>query len=142
MLTHNSPSKIATRSGYVILIITGLIAVTTVYASQGGSPRGEKAGATSQLPDTSLKAADICPNSRATMAEIKYPAAARAAGIQGNVLIDFTVSANGDVKNIAVVSTPNPNFDNEVIESVRKFKCSGQGRDVQVRVPFTFKLAG
>ena len=75
------------------------------------------------------------------MAEMKYPAAARAAGIQGDVLIDFTVSANGDVKNITVKSTPNPDFDNEAIETVRKFKCNSPGRDVQVRVPFAFKLA-
>ena len=41
MLTHHSPSKIANRTGNALLVITGLIAAATVYAAQGGSPRGE-----------------------------------------------------------------------------------------------------
>ena len=140
MLAHRSPSKIVSRTGNAILVMTGLIAAATVYAAQGDSSSAEAGAADTQAPEPNLKAAVICPNSQTVRAEIRYPAAARTDRIQGQVLIDFTVAANGDVKNVEVKSTPIPVLDNEAIAAVRKFKCNGQGRDTRVRVPFSFVL--
>ena len=139
MLANHRPSKIALRIGGGILVFTGLIAAATVYAAQGG-PTGGNADAAARAPDNNLKASALCPNSQAVRTEIRYPALAHTERIQGEILIDFTVAANGDIKDIEVKSIPIPVLDDASIEAVRKFKCEGQGRDVRMRMPFSFRL--
>ena len=81
-----------------------------------------------------------CPNSQAIRTEIKYPAAARKDGIQGDVLVEFTVAINGEIKDVDVKSSSNRVFNSVSVNAVRQFKCNGQGREVRVQVPFSFKL--
>ena len=81
-----------------------------------------------------------CPNSQQIRTEIKYPAAARKDGIQGDVLIEFTVAVNGEIKDVDVKSSSNRVFNSVSVNAVRSFKCNGQGREVRVQVPFSFKL--
>lgn len=81
-----------------------------------------------------------CPNSREVRAEIKYPAQARKDGIEGDVLIEFTVTTSGEIKDIEVKSSSNRVFNSASINATRAFKCIGQGRDVRVSVPYSFKL--
>ena len=82
-----------------------------------------------------------CPNSQQIRTDIQYPAQARKDGLQGEVLIEFTVAANGEIKDIDVKSSSNRAFNSASINAVRKFKCNAQGRDVRVSVPFSFKLS-
>ena len=81
-----------------------------------------------------------CPNSQQIRTEIKYPAAARKDGIQGEVLVEFTVATNGEIKDVDVKSSSNRVFNSVSVNAVRQFKCNAQGRDVRVQVPFSFKL--
>lgn len=81
-----------------------------------------------------------CPNSQAIRQEVKYPAQARKDGLQGEVLIEMTISATGEVKDVEVKSSTNRAFNSVSISASRQFKCNGQGRDVRVQVPFSFKL--
>ena len=81
-----------------------------------------------------------CPNSQQIRTEIKYPAAARKDGIQGEVLVEFTVAVNGEIKDVDVKSSSNRVFNSVSVNAVRQFKCNGQGKDVRVSVPFSFKL--
>jgi protein TonB len=81
-----------------------------------------------------------CPNSQQVRTEIKYPAAARKDGIQGDVLVEFTVAVNGEIKDVDVKSSSNRVFNSVSVNAVRQFKCNGQGREVRVQVPFSFKL--
>ena len=81
-----------------------------------------------------------CPNSQTIRSEIKYPAAARKDGIQGEVLVEFTVAVNGEIKDVDVKSSTNRVFNSVSVNAVRQFKCNGQGREVRVQVPFSFKL--
>ena len=81
-----------------------------------------------------------CPNSQTIRSEIKYPAAARKDGIQGEVLVEFTVAVNGEIKDVDVKSSSNRVFNSVSVNAVRQFKCNGQGREVRVQVPFSFKL--
>ncbi len=81
-----------------------------------------------------------CPNSQSVRSEIKYPAAARKDGIQGDVLVEFTVAVNGEIKDVDVKSSSNRVFNSVSVNAVRQFKCNGQGREVRVQVPFSFKL--
>ncbi len=82
-----------------------------------------------------------CPNSREVRAEIKYPMQARKDGIEGEVLIEFTVATNGEIKDIDVKSSSNRVFNSAAINATRLFRCNGQGRDVRVQVPYSFKLS-
>ena len=81
-----------------------------------------------------------CPNSQAIRQDIKYPVQARKDGLQGEVLIEMTIAANGEVKDVLVKSSSNRAFNSVSISASRQFKCNGQGRDVTVQVPFSFKL--
>ena len=81
-----------------------------------------------------------CPNSQTIRQDIKYPVQARKDGLQGDVLIEFTVAANGEIKDIEVKSSSNRAFNSVSINATRQFKCSAQARDVRVQVPYSFKL--
>ena len=81
-----------------------------------------------------------CPNSQQIRTEIAYPARAKREELEGNVLIEFTVAADGAIKDIDIKSSSDPVFNNVSINAVRQFKCNAQGRDVRVSVPFVFKL--
>lgn len=82
-----------------------------------------------------------CPNSQEIRANIKYPPQAQRDGVQGEVVIEFTVTASGDIKDEKVVSSSNRLFNNVSLNATRQFKCKGQGADVRVTVPYSFKLA-
>jgi periplasmic protein TonB len=87
-----------------------------------------------------VSAGVACPNSRTLQADIKYPPQARKDGLDGDVLIEFTLTASGEVKDIEVKSSSNRVFNNVSIATVRQFSCTAQGRDVRVQAPFSFKL--
>ena len=81
-----------------------------------------------------------CPNSQEIRTNIKYPVQARKDGLQGEVLIEMTIAANGEVKDVEVKSSTNRAFNSVSISASKQFKCNGQGRDVRVQVPYSFKL--
>lgn len=81
-----------------------------------------------------------CPNSQSIRSEIKFPMQARKDGIEGEVVVAFTVAANGEIKDIEVKSSTNRVFNSVSINATRQFKCNAQGRDVRVEVPYSFKL--
>jgi len=72
-----------------------------------------------------------CPNSQEIRTNIKYPVQARKDGLQGEVLIEMTIAANGEVKDVDVKSSTNRAFNSVAIAASRQFKCTGQGRDVR-----------
>ena len=65
---------------------------------------------------------------------------ARREGLQGEVVAQFLVAAKGEIRNINIVSSSNRAFNNAVMNAVKQFSCVGQGREVTVEVPFSFKL--
>lgn len=87
-----------------------------------------------------IQVAVACPNSQKIRAGINYPTRARRDGLEGNVLIEFTVAADGAIKDIDIKNTTDRVFNDVSINAVKQFKCNAQGRDVRVTVPFAFKL--
>lgn len=82
-----------------------------------------------------------CPNFKATLQnELKYPLQARKDGIEGEVLLEFTVASSGEIRDVEVKSSTNRVFNNPSINTVKQFRCQGQGRDVRVQVPIAYKL--
>lgn len=81
-----------------------------------------------------------CPNSQKIRAEIQYPMQARREGLSGEVTVKFIVTSRGEIKDPQVISSSNRIFNNVSLSAVRQFNCVGQGVDVAVEVPFSFKL--
>jgi len=82
-----------------------------------------------------------CPTYAKAMGDVAFPREALKQGLEkGEAVIQFTVGANGEVKDIKAVSG-HPIFARNSIRIVQnEFKCVGQGRDVVVRVPFIYKV--
>ena len=92
-------------------------------------------------PPAITRAAEVaCPNSREVQASMLYPAQARRSGIQGDVIARFVVGANGSIRDIAIISSTSQTLDRAVINAVAQFRCVGQGQDIVVEAPFSFKL--
>lgn len=85
-------------------------------------------------------AAVACPNSREVQANMVYPAPARRSGIQGDVIARFVVGANGSIRDIAIISSTSQTLNLAAINAVAQFRCVGQGQDIVVEAPFSFKL--
>ena len=75
------------------------------------------------------------------MGDAGFPREAARQGIdKGEALIQFTLSANGEIKDVKALRATHPIFARNSIRIVSEYKCQGQGRDVVVQVPFGYKL--
>lgn len=77
----------------------------------------------------------------------QYPADMRAAGITGEVVVDFLVDTNGDVQKAYAARSSQREFESAAVDAVNKWKFKpGQktGRDVNthMQVPIVFSLDG
>jgi TonB family protein len=79
---------------------------------------------------------------------IEYPRFDRQNGSEGTVLLTFTVTKYGTVKNIKVIRSVTPTIDAEAIKVLQKSKdwlpgiYFGRQADAQFTVPLVFKLSG
>ena len=78
---------------------------------------------------------------------VRYPAAAQQAGIQGKVEVEFTVKKDGSVSDIKVIRSVNPELDAEavrVISAMPKWKPGeqrGTPVDARFEMPIVFRLS-
>ncbi len=83
----------------------------------------------------------VCPNYVQVMQSIVYPREALLDGIEGEVLIEFTVTGSGEIKNVEIKSSTNRIFNRAALAAVQgKLTCQGQGQDVRVQAPVSFKI--
>ena len=79
---------------------------------------------------------------------IKYPTMAMENNIQGRVVVQFVVTKTGDIGEVKVIRSKDPDLDKEavrVVKSLPKFipgKMNGQAVNVWYTLPITFKLQG
>ena len=86
-------------------------------------------------------AAVACSNYSTKMGEAGFPREAIRQGIEkGEALIQFTLTAAGEIKDVKVLSSTHPVFARNSVRIVSEYTCAGQGRDVIVQVPFGYKL--
>lgn len=78
---------------------------------------------------------------------IEYPYKMRDARIQGTVVIECNVSANGKLKDFKVINSVAPEFDNEVIQVLKTTdgkwnpgKVNGNPADMKTEISVTFYL--
>lgn len=75
---------------------------------------------------------------------IEYPQSAIKDGIEGNVIVNFTVASDGKVTDVKVVKGVREDLDNAAIEVIKKspkWNPAKPGGDASVNVPVTFKLS-
>ena len=130
--TFVPPPEVQIQAPVTVPVISNVTAVAPpVYA-----PPAPPAPTAVAVPSVGV----ACPNSQEIRKEIKYPPQARKDGLQGEVLIEFTLTASGEIKDIDIKSSTNRAFNSASISATRQFKCNAQARDVRVQVPYSFKL--
>jgi len=74
----------------------------------------------------------------------QYPLDLRQAGIDGEVVVQFLVDAKGNVRNVKIIRSTNPGFDENVLRAVRTWRFEPGKKNgkkvttrVQVPIPFT-----
>jgi protein TonB len=92
-------------------------------------------------PPAPVSAAVVCSNFSTAMGDAGFPREAVRQGIEkGEALIQFTLSATGEIKDVKVLKSTHPIFARNSMRVVSEYKCQGQGRDVLVQVPFGYKM--
>ena len=90
---------------------------------------------------TTASAGVVCSNYATVMGDVAFPREAQRQGIErGDATIQFTLSANGEIRDIKALRSSHQIFARSSIRIVSEYKCQGQGRDVVVTVPFSYKL--
>ena len=112
----------------------------TVAPSDAAPTTARPTSIGNDIPATVPTLGAACPNAQSIRETIRYPALARRAGLQGDVLARFIVSAAGGIRNFEIVQSSNRVFNSTVAEAVKQFQCVAQAQDVAVEVPFTFRL--
>ena len=88
-----------------------------------------------------MSAGVVCSNYQAVMGDAAFPREATRLGLErGEALVQFTLSATGEVKDIKVLRSSHAIFARNSVRLVGEYKCQGQGREVTVQVPFGYKL--
>ena len=88
-----------------------------------------------------VSAGVVCSNFTAVMGDVAYPRDAQRQNIEkGDALVQFTLTASGEVKDIKALRSSHQIFARNSIRIVGEYKCQGQGREVTVQVPFSYKI--
>ena len=81
-----------------------------------------------------------CTNYATAMGANAFPGEAIRKGFdRGTAVIRFTVSATGEIKDLTPVSSSNSIFARAAMETIKGFKCVGQGRDILFEIPFSYR---
>ena len=75
----------------------------------------------------------------------QYPLDLRQAGINGEVVVQFLVDSKGSVRNVKVMRSTNPGFDESVLRAVRTWrfepgKKNGKAVTTRVQIPIPFNI--
>ena len=110
--------------------------ITTTPTPQPPAPPAPPAPAPAPAPAVNVAVA--CPNFRSITPQM--PPQAERMGISGDVVVEFTVAADGNVKDIAVARSSNTIFNPAATKAVSQYRCVGQGHDVRVKQMISFRV--
>lgn len=92
-------------------------------------------------PAPAVRSAAVeCQNYREVLGAIVYPREALLEGIEGTVVIEFTVSANGQIRDPVIRQSTNRVFNRVSLSTVSRLNCAAQGRDIRVQAPIDFRI--
>ncbi len=75
-----------------------------------------------------------------------YPELAKRQGVEGTVILAYTITKNGEIKDIKVAQSVNKELDNEAIRLAKKMPKwtpaikDGTARDIKYHLPVKFEL--
>lgn len=72
--------------------------------------------------------------------EPQYPAVARAARIQGTVVVDAVIRMDGTVSGVTILRSSNPMFNQPSVDAVRQWRFTSGAQDVILTVTVNFTL--
>jgi len=121
-----------TRRLVVSLLLLSLSTFTCLAASQGASPQSVTVGQSVMAGQIVAKVAPI------------YPPLARQARVQGAVVLEATISENGEIVDLHVVSG-HPMLVTAAVEAVKQWRyrpylLNGQPVSVQTQIQVNFRL--
>lgn len=88
-----------------------------------------------------VQAQAVCPNYREVLGSLPYPREAQQAGTEGDVVIQFTIASNGQIRDAVIISSTNRIFNRASLNMVQsRLTCQGQGRDIRASIPLSFRL--
>ncbi len=79
-------------------------------------------------------------------ANLEYPELAKRQGVEGTVILAYTITRNGEIKDIKVAQSVNKELDNEAIRLAKKMPNwtpavqDGQARAIKYQLPVKFVL--
>lgn len=85
-----------------------------------------------------VNVAVACPNFRSVPPVM--PAQAERMGISGDVVVEFTVGADGNIKDVVIARTTNAIFNAAATKAIAQYRCVGQGKDVRVKQQISFRV--
>jgi protein TonB len=120
----------------------------TITAVTKDAPLAPQAPVIQKVPETpvaavapAIRSAQVaCANYREVMSSIVYPREALQGGTEGEVVIEFTVGANGQIKDAAIRSSSNRVFNRSAMAVVNQLQCQSGGQDIRVQAPISFKI--
>ena len=120
----------------------------TITAVTKDAPPAPQAPVIQKVPESpvasaapAVRSAQIaCANYREVMSSIVYPREALKDGIEGDVVIEFTVGAAGQIKDVVIKSSSNRVFNRSSISVVSQLQCQSGGQDIRVQAPISFKI--
>lgn len=120
----------------------------TITAVTKDAPPSPQAPVIQKVPESTVataapavRSAQIaCANYREVMSSIVYPREALKDGIEGDVVIEFTVGANGQIKDTVIKSSSNRVFNRSSMSVVSQLQCQSGGQDIRVQAPISFKI--
>lgn len=87
-----------------------------------------------------VSASVVCANYTQAMGDAVFPREAQRVGLdRGSALIQFTLAASGEVRDVRAVNASHPAFAKAAMKVVSEYRCKGTGRDTPVQVPFEYK---
>jgi protein TonB len=88
-----------------------------------------------------VQAQAVCPNYREVLGSLPYPRDAQQSGTEGDVVVQFTIASNGQIRDAVIVSSTNRIFNRASLNMVQsRLTCQGQGRDIRASIPLSFRL--
>ena len=118
-----------------------ITAVTQEAPPAPQAPVIAKVDPTPAPPAPAVRSAQVaCSNYRDVMQSIVYPRDALQNGTEGEVVIEFTVAANGQIKDAVIKSSSNRVFNRSSMAVVNQLSCQSAGQDIRVQAPISFKI--
>ena len=120
----------------------------TITAVTKDAPPAPSAPVIQKVPEApvaaaapSVRSAQIaCANYREVMSSIVYPREALKDGLEGEVVIEFTVGGSGQIKDAVIKSSSNRVFNRSSMAVVSQLQCQSGGQDIRVQAPISFKI--